>query len=201
MKRVLSIVVCLGMSMTLFSGCFGKENAPAESQEATKTIVLEQPKSEKAEVVKQEEPEEELLIDLDAFTKGFEHAKFDKFNSPAKENGLGKTLVWMRGKFKKYAETEFELDGDISRMSLIFLEDEDGTWMCTFESSLFNSEFDRIKELEGDEIIVKGVYEGYSGVYDKPAVFVSMFYDVDNGNTYSSSYVALAYEEELAKSK
>ena len=200
MKRVLIFVVCLGMSVILICGCSGKDAAPAESQEATKTIVLEQPTTEK-EVVEKKEPEEELLINLDGFTKGFEHAKFDKFNSPAKENGLGGTLVWMRGKFKKYVETEYEAGGETDKMSIIFLEDEDGIWMASFESRAFDTEFDRIKDLEGDEIIAKGVYKGFSEVYGKPAVFVSMFYDVDNGNTYSSSYVTTVYEEELGKSK
>lgn len=60
---------------------------------------------------------------------------------------------------------------------------------------MFDDNFDRVKSLEGDELIIRGVYQGYSNTYGKPVIYILSFYDVDNCNSYSSAFVNNLYAE------
>lgn len=115
---------------------------------------------------------------IDSFVEGFESAEYDKFNSPASENGLGGTCIYIRGTLEK---TEL-LEASGTQSILGYVVDEDGnTWLIQMHTVPVVSEtyFD---EAKGKEVVCTAVYEGYSGKKELPYVILDELLILDDGS-------------------
>lgn len=102
-------------------------------------------------------------ISTPANIDGFQRANFDKFNSPASENGLGGTKIYIDGILE---------DVDIIKDTNILygvLNDSVGKWNVNI--SLEGKKFIKTAELlEGVSVRIFGVYAGFSSKFDRPTV-------------------------------
>ena len=115
---------------------------------------------------------------IDSFVEGFESAEYDKFNSPASENGLGGTCIYIRGTLEK---TEL-LEASGTQSILGYVVDEDGnTWLIQMHTVPVVSEtyFD---EAKGKEVVCTAVYEGYLGKKELPYVILDELLILDDGS-------------------
>lgn len=117
----------------------------------------------------------EVKSRLDSMTDGYEYPEYEKFNSPAKENGLGETKLYFIGKI---VELEWKYG---TRHAIV--EADGGRWLVIFYSEVFTSTFD-IESLNNETIAFWGTYLGFSEVVELPAVFCEAF--VYNGNIYAA---------------
>ena len=92
---------------------------------------------------------------------GYEFGEFDKYNSPASENGLGGSKIYVYGKC-----TEIVVEGSYVGC---FVENGKDKWYIAMwdTSKLGEKDFSL---LEGKEIYVFGEYLGYSSVVESPAM-------------------------------
>jgi|GEM_PF-973283 len=105
---------------------------------------------------------------------GYEYGKYEKFNSPASENGLGDTKIYIYG----------ECTEIVSRQGSVacFVENGDEEWLV----SLWNVDMVGEKDfsfLVHKEIYIFGMYTGYSNVVQKPAIQYDTI--LCEGETYS----------------
>ena len=112
------------------------------------------------------------------FTDGAEFADFDKFNSPASENGLGGTLVWVIGSYNDI----FTIDADGISTYCAFFTDEDGNrWLLILDMDYFTT-VDKYEAMIGHSICVVAQYEGYSGTYNTPDIYAKQIFDRSTGS-------------------
>jgi Telomeric repeat-binding factor 2. len=101
-------------------------------------------------------------------------AEFDKYNSPASENGLGNTKVYFSGKVKELTT--------VDNYKIAMIEDNSGKeniWCVTF---LDNYIYSKLKE--NTKITVFGYYIGYSSVKNAPTVYYANGYFNGEWNEY-----------------
>lgn len=101
------------------------------------------------------------------YINGFEKAEYEKFNSPAEENGLGGTKVYISGRAAENVLVEEE-----ELLVFTLIQDDGKLWLIGLpvisESEEFRAEI--VKEsILGKNIEVYGVYEGLSETLQMPA--------------------------------
>lgn len=94
---------------------------------------------------------------------GFLYASvnYEKYNSYASENGLGKTPIYVIGKVLNMEDTSTE---DMYIINLI-IEQEDGNRWCVGVTYV-----DVLEDIVGKEIRVFGTYQGFSDKFNVPAM-------------------------------
>lgn len=90
---------------------------------------------------------------------GFEKPEYDKFNSYASENGLGKTLVYIEGKV--LSQTKLE-DNEI--VAIIIEQEDKNRWVVAMPPKA------KIEQLKEQTLRIFGSYGGYSDVFNLPAI-------------------------------
>ena len=111
------------------------------------------------------------------FVNGFEEAQFSKYNSPASENGLDGTKIYIKGKLEK---TEI-LKTTASDTILGFIKDEEGnTWliMMHYIPAVTETHYDN---MIGKNVICNVVYDGYSGKYNMPSTVLDEMLVLEDG--------------------
>ena len=115
--------------------------------------------------------------ELNNFTKGYEKAEFDKYNSFASENGLGGKRIYFKCKLD---ETEV-LEADGTKTILGYVTDEENNkWLIhlhfipAVSAKYFDNYIDK-------EMYLRGVYEGYSSVKEMPSVTMDEILIVETG--------------------
>ena len=114
---------------------------------------------------------------VNEFVEGFEKPEYEKFNSPASENGLSGTCIYIRGTLEK---TEILDTGDTQSI-LGYVEDEEGnTWLVQMHTVpiVLETYFDVAK---GKEVVCTVVYEGYSSKKELPYVILDELLLLDDG--------------------
>ena len=105
----------------------------------------------------------------------YQYADFDKFNSPAEENGLGGTQIYVDGIFEKIFEVGDAIFGR--------LKSGNNKWnvnlSITSETSLSELSF-----LEGKKVRIFGVYQGFSENFDTPSLSCVKFTLSNTGECY-----------------
>jgi len=102
---------------------------------------------------------------IDSFVVGYEEADFDKYNSPASENGLGGAKIYIRGTL---TDTEI-LSAQGTQTILGYITDnEDNDWLIKMHCVPIVSE-DYYDDAIGKEVVVRVIYDGYSGVKEMPS--------------------------------
>lgn len=107
-----------------------------------------------------------------AVANGYQQADFDKYNSPAEENGLGNSKVYFSGKVKELTKVE--------NYKIALIQDETntkGVWgVLAFDNNIYS----RLKE--NTKVTVFGYYSGFSNAINAPVVYYANGYI--NGNWY-----------------
>ena len=139
-------------------------------------------------------PEKETLKTVPSgFYKKFEKAKFEKYNSYASENGLGGTKIWIEGSYEEVNT----LDSEGMKILLAVFKDLDGhEWILGLDVDALTSK-DIYDGLTEHRILVTGVYDGYSDVYEMPVVWLTQLYDRTTGNITSSAAFSYLAEDEV----
>lgn len=102
----------------------------------------------------------------DAFAEGFELAEFAKYNSSASENGLDGTKIYFYGTIESVDVLKLDAPGDM--IIGIISDTHDNKWLCSLNSTLF-ADKKEYETLIGKQLIICGIYQGYSSSYNMPA--------------------------------
>lgn len=97
---------------------------------------------------------------------GFEEAVFEKFNSPAKENGLGGTPIYIEGK----ALTKITEEGVLA----FTVEQGNGNSWVAYVTDEAEEDGKIVDDTIGRYVRVFGEYAGYSDVYEMPVLAMNM---------------------------
>jgi len=140
-------------------------------------------------------PEKETLKNVPSgFYKKFEKADFDRFNSYASENGLAGTKIWVEGSFEEVNT----LDSEGMKILLAVFKDIDGhEWLLGLDVDALTSK-DVYDKIADHQVLITGVYDGYSDVYEMPVVWLTQLYDRVTGNITSSAAFSYLAEDEVA---
>lgn len=126
---------------------------------------------------------EPLLFDIpQGLTADYQFGEFDTFNSYAYENGLGGTMIWLNCSYEDVSS--MDLPEVKQGMQVYFAQatDENGhVWLIELDWNESES-IDRYEGLAGHQLCVMGRYEGYSDVYQMPAIAVKMMFDRTTGD-------------------
>lgn len=113
-----------------------------------------------------------------SFTDGYTLAEFSKYNSPASQNGLGDTPIYINCSITK---TEVMKAGDY-QMILGYLKDDSGNqWLAMLNATVFDSE-STFKNLVGKNLVFCGVYSGYSDAKNMPVIELAQLRVNDTGD-------------------
>lgn len=104
------------------------------------------------------------------FTDGYEFAEFSKFNSPASENGLGGTNIYLDCVLDKIT---LMYAAEVGNFIAGYLTDStNNKWMVLLHADMFvnPSEFESII---GKPIVLCGMYDGFSGTEQMPVLYMT----------------------------
>lgn len=106
------------------------------------------------------------------YIEGFENAsiEYEKFNSPAEENGLGDTHIYVEGTVlsQEVMDNNEEESSTIApQYRIITIKQKDGNkWIIGMPSET------KIEEIKNKYVRAFGMYQGFSDVKDLPALFI-----------------------------
>lgn len=100
------------------------------------------------------------------FCDGYELADFDKFNSPASENGLGGTFIYIDGTVGEIETTNIDI-GDA--LNCVVTTEDGKQWSVLLSFSIGSTKENYINFV-GEKAVVCGIYNGYSGKLNMPAM-------------------------------
>lgn len=101
------------------------------------------------------------------YIDGFEVAEYDKFNSYASENGLGGTLICVKGKVLNQTKIE-ETDSEIPLLAIVIEQTDGNRWSVSVTSET------EIKEIQNKNVRVFGTYQGFSDFVNLPGLSVTV---------------------------
>ena len=108
----------------------------------------------------------------------YELAIFEKFNSPASENGLKNTKIYINGILTKIFNSNSSILGYIT-------DENDNEWLLIIDSKLKSSK-DDYKYLENNKVCVAGIYDGFSNIHKMPALTINRIFDYKSGDILGS---------------
>lgn len=114
------------------------------------------------------------------FIEGFELAKFSKYNSPASENGLGGTKIYLQAKLDGVDVVKTDAGTDI--IYGFFTDNNGHRWYSTLNVTLFD-DTSNYNNLIEKPLVVCGIYQGYSEKYKVPAFDMYKLMNLDTGDT------------------
>ena len=130
----------------------------------------------------------------EAFKKGYEAAEFEKFNSPAEENGLGDTRIWIEGMVGEIKDLDLGISG-IAWYTIV--KDKDGKeWYVILDYDYLYPNGDgkqKYTALKGHTACITSVYMGYSSVYEAPAIMLIRLFDENTGEIVASKAGTATY--------
>lgn len=115
---------------------------------------------------------------LSQFISDYEKAEFDRYNSPASENGLGNSKIYI---YCTLDRTEiFENDGITAILGYV-TDDSNNKWMIEmhFIPAVSKTAFDGYI---GKELVLRGVYTGFSEVKQMPVIILDELLVLDTGD-------------------
>ena len=111
-----------------------------------------------------------------------EFGEFERFNSPASENGLGGTMIWLNGSFENVSTVDLDADGiPVKAYIAVFTDEEGHQWLAELDLDYF-TEIEKYTDIEGHTLCLCGSYEGYSEVYAMPVFLMEKVFDQKTGN-------------------
>lgn len=113
----------------------------------------------------------------DEFIVGYEKAEFEKYNSPASENGLGGTKIYIAGRLIR---TEV-LNAEGTKTILGYVSDkDDNVWLIKMHVIPIVSE-DHFASAVGKTVVCTVIYDGYSGVKEMPSTTLNELLIIETG--------------------
>lgn len=95
----------------------------------------------------------------------FEKANYERFNSTASENGLAGTLIYVEGVINEKVTDE-------NVLAMILEQDDGNLWMVSVTDRPDKDGY-IVDELIKNKVRVFGEYQGYSSIYDMPALTIA----------------------------
>lgn len=115
------------------------------------------------------------------FISGYKEAEYSKYNSPASENGLSGSLIYIEGTLSK---TEI-IDTDGTPSIFGYLTDaDDNTWLVMLNCVPIVTET-HFDAAIGKDVVCTVVYDGYSGTYNLPFAILNELMILENGTVFS----------------
>lgn len=108
-----------------------------------------------------------------SFTKNYEEAEFDKYNSPADKNGLGGSMVYLNGTYSEV--TSFESSG-FEYYQAIFTDRDENNWSIWLGVGGLD-EKETYDTLVDQPICILANYQGYSETNKMPSLAVKAIYN------------------------
>lgn len=127
------------------------------------------------------------------FTNGYTKADYEMMNSPAEENGLGGTDVYLTGYYEEVQTFNLNVYGN--QYMATFIDDDGNEWLLSIDNSYY-SKIDGYKKMEGHHVCFVGKYGGFSEMYQMPGIETYIFYDMETGNAITSKTYEYAYKTE-----
>ena len=130
-------------------------------------------------------PQEEDSAAAAAFKEGFEEAEYTKYASNASENGLGGTRIWVEGTLE-HTELLMLEDEEIENLGVImgYLQTEDGNkWLVSMHIAPIVVRENYYEDFVGKQVIMRGVYDGYSAVAQMPVFTLDQVMDEQTEET------------------
>lgn len=136
---------------------------------------------------------EDTFFDVPSgFTKEYEKADFDKYNSYASENGLAGTQIWVEGEMDAITTTIISNDGEEKIISSVITLDDGNKWLIGLDVDSAEGT-KKYSELKNHRVCICGKYQGYSDIYEMPTVFMSSLFDRTDGKLINTT---IFYEEQ-----
>ena len=110
--------------------------------------------------------------------ENYELAVFEKFNSPASENGLKNTKIYINGTLNRVFNSNSSILGYIT-------DEKNNKWLLIIDSKLKASKDDYMY-LEHSKVCVAGIYDGFSNIHKMPALTINRIYDYKSGDILGS---------------
>ena len=116
---------------------------------------------------------------LEQFINGYDNAVFDAYNSPASENGLGDSRIYIYCTLDK---TEILEAGGTTSILGYVTDKTDNEWLIQlhFVPAVSKTAFDTYI---GKELILRGVYSGFSGTKQMPVVVLDEMIVLSTGES------------------
>ena len=132
---------------------------------------------------------EPLLFEVPSgLTTDYRFGEFDTFNSHASDNGLVDTMIWFNGTYEAVSSLELSDVKQGLQAYIATAVDEDGnSWLIELDLNEFGP-IDKYADLANHRLCILGRYEGYSDVYEMPAVLVEKIFDRTTGNMLFSTW-------------
>lgn len=128
------------------------------------------------------------------FTNGCEFGRFDRFNSHAFENGLAGTPIWINGSFDSVLVIDtVSADIPMKLFYAICTDEYSNKWLLSLDTDYF-SELSRYTNIQGHQLCIRGLYSGYSDLYEMPAIEVDTMFDTVTGNITTSILYITAHD-------
>ena len=137
--------------------------------------------------------EEQLYTTPSGFYKDYEKPVYSSYNSPASENGLAGSKIYLDGQFNEIHE--LESDGTLSYYTNI-KDDNGNEWLLILETEGLGSKSSFEKLIE-HPVTVTAIYDGFSGVYDLPVIYTVSIYDRKTGSIVTSKLTSTVFEDIL----
>lgn len=138
--------------------------ANVDWNESTRTVIIKTNQSNNVSVFNMQE-----------FIKGFELAEYSKYNSSASENGLGGTKIYFSAVLDKVEVVD--TDNSIDAFGGYFTDKDSNKWFGMMSTALTDS-LDDYANFKGKDLIVCGIYEGYSEKLKMPVIQLYKMADI-----------------------
>lgn len=165
MKKIIKLLLVLTMFFSMSVTCFA-----APSIDATGNVV------------------DDALPT--GFTSGYTYGDFSTYNSPAEQNGLGDTFIWIEGTFSSVQtissaglSTAYTTATDIYGNNWVLLLDAEQYTPLSAYESIYNK-----------PLGIAGQYTGFSNVMQMPAITVVKIADISLGTVWYSTLASLCVE-------
>ena len=130
-----------------------------------------------------------LLYDVtEGLVDGYQFGEFDTYNSYASENGLGDTLIWFNGVYDAVSTMDLpEVKDGLQVYTAIVADEEGHDWLIQLDLNEFGP-IEKYTDLQGHQLCILGLYQGYSDVYEMPAIMMEQMFDRTTGSLISSTW-------------
>ena len=130
------------------------------------------------------------------FYEGHEFAEFNKFNSPASENGLGGTMVWLEGSYENIMTIDLpDVQVGVQGFTAFVTDSEGNTWIITLDINIYNP-IEKYDVLCNHNLVILARYDGFSDTYHVPAVILEKAFDRVTGSIIASTVYVVVYQNE-----
>ena len=117
-----------------------------------------------------------------SFYEDHEFATFEKFNSPASENGLGGTRVWLQGTYENLITLDLpDVRAGLQAFVALLTDNGGNIWAIQIDINAYNP-IEKYEALCNHHLFVQAMYRGYAELYKAPSLLVERIYDRTTGN-------------------